>query len=345
MTGYISIINERTEGTNGSMKIAITGGAGFIGSHIARAYLDAGHDVFVIDTLVNGARKAVDPRARFYQMDIRDGKLQTLFQQERPDLLSHHAAQHEYVLPGERPLADADVNVRGLLNVLDSCVSASVSKLIFASGGNTLYGCVSAKHLPITENSPLCPQRPQDISKVTGEWYVRYYGSQYGLKYTIFRYADVYGETDAEMMQHPLSYFVHMLLAGKRPLIRGTANEARDHIFIDDVVRANLCALERGQNQTLHISSGQGFDLSQFYRAAADLLHSEIEPLYMTGSSVIGSSLERSVVALDNQLAWRALGWRPEVDFSEGVRRAVERLWNKQVEQKSPLHPLAIALV
>lgn len=150
---------------------------------------------------------------------------------------------------------------------------------------------------------------------------------------------------DAEMMQHPLSYFVHMLLAGKRPLIRGAANEARDHIFIDDVVRANLCALERGQNQTLHISSGQGFDLRQFYRAAADLLHSEIEPLYMTGSSVIGSSLERSVVALDNQLAWRALGWRPEVDFSEGVRRAVERLWNKQVEQKSPLHPLAIALV
>jgi len=345
MHSYISSINEKTEGTSDSMKIAITGGAGFMGSHIARAYLDAGHDVFVIDTLVNGSRKAVDPRARFYHMDIRDGKLHTLFQQERPDLVSHHASQREYVLPGERSLTDADVHVRGLLNVLDSCVSALVGKFIFASGGNSLYGCVSSEHLPISENSPLCPKRPQDISKAAGEWYVRYYGSQYALKYTIFRYADVYGESDTEMIQHPLSYFVHMLLAGKRPIIRGAANEVRDHIFIDDVVRANLCALEHVQNQILHISSGQGYDLRQFYRAATDLLHSEIEPLHMTGSPVIGSSLEGSAVVLDNQLAWRMLGWRPEVDFSEGVRLAVERLYHQQAEQKSSLHAIAMALV
>ena len=321
------------------MKIAITGGAGFIGSHVARAYLDAGHDVFVIDTLVNGVRKAVDPRARFYHMDIRDGKLQILFQKERPDVVSHHAAQREYVLPGERSLADADVHVRGLLNVLDSCVSASVGKFIFASGGNALYERVGTERLAVgvtaTENSPLCPQRPQDISKVAGEWYVRYYGSQYRLKYTIFRYADVYGETDAEMMQHPLSYVVQMLLAGQRPIIRGAAHEVRDHIFIDDVVRANLCVLEGSQNQTLHISSGQGYDLEQFYRAAADLLHSEIEPVYMPGSQGPGSSWETSAVILDNQLAWRMLGWRPEVDFAEGVRCAVERLCSQQVGQKS----------
>src|SRR6266487_4750002 len=107
------------------MKIAVTGGAGFIGSHLTRAYLDAGHDVFVIDTLINGSREALDSRARFFQLDIRDAKLQTLLQMERPDLLSHHAAQREYVLPGEKSLADADVHVRGLLNVLDSCASAS----------------------------------------------------------------------------------------------------------------------------------------------------------------------------------------------------------------------------
>ncbi len=329
------------------MKIAITGGAGFIGSHVTRAYLDAGHDVFVIDTLVNGSRKAVDPRARFYHMDIRDGKLQILFQQERPDMVSHHAAQREYVLPGERSLADADVHVRGLLNVLDSCVSASVGKVIFASGGNTLYGRMGTERLPVpvTENAPLYPQRPQDISKVAGEWYVRYYGSQYSLKYTIFRYADVYGETDEEMMQHPLSYCVQMLLAGQRPIIRGAADEVRDHIFIDDVVRANLYALERGQNQTLHISSGQGYNLRQFYRAAADLLHSEMEPMYLPGSLCLGSALETSAVVLDNRLASRILGWRPEVDFSEGVQYAVERLCGQQVAQKSPLHAVAAALV
>jgi len=305
------------------MKIAITGGAGFIGSHLAQAYLDAGHDVFVIDTLVNGSRQAVDPRARFYEMDVRDGKLQILFQKERPDVVSHHVAQREYVLPGERALTDADVHVRGLLNVLDSCVSALVGKFIFASGGNSLYGRVNPEQLPVTEEMLLSPRCPSDISKVAGEWYVRYYARQYGLTYTILRYADVYGEPRGEptQYQHLLSYFVHMLSQGQRPIIRGAAKEVRDHIFIDDVVRANLSVLEHGQGQTLHISSGQGYSLEQFYRAAACLLQSEIEPVYISGALA-----EISSIVLDNTFACRVLGWRPEVDFAEGVRLAVERL-------------------
>jgi len=307
------------------MKIAITGGAGFIGSQLTRAYLDAGHDVFVIDTLLNGSRKIIDPRVRFYPIDIRDRKLQILLQNERPDVVSHHAAQREHILPGERALADADVHVRGLLNVLDSCVSASVGKFIFASNGNTLYGRVSAEYLPVTEDFRLCPQRPSDISKVAGEWYVRYYTCQYGLTHTIFRYADVYGETDDEIAQHPLSYFIHMLLEGKRPIIRGSAKAIRDHIIIDDVVRANLYALERGKNVTLHISSGQGYDLEQLYHAVANLLQSEISPTYISNSLTIDSS-ETSSIVLDNQLAWRVLHWCPEIEFDEGLQLAVERL-------------------
>ena len=317
------------------MKIAITGGAGFVGSHIVRAYLDAGHDVFVIDSLIAGSAQAVDPRARFYHLDIRDSKFQTVLRDERPDLLSHHAAQREYgPFPfGQSPLTDADIHIRGLLNVLDGCVNASIPKIIFASAGNSLYGCIDeTTHredtLPIIkEDAPLCPQRPFDISKVAGESYVRYYTLNYGLQHTILRYADIYGETNRELAQHPLTYFISMLLENRRPVIRGSGQDIRDHIFIDDVVRANLSALERGKNATIHISSGRGYTLNQFYCAAAQLLHSDLLPVYV---SVPLS--EPAAITLDNTLAQSLLGWRPQVQFSEGVQLAFKRLHDEDAE-------------
>lgn len=311
------------------MKIAITGGAGFVGSHIARAYLDAGHDVFVIDSLIAGSAQAIDPRARFYTLDIRDSKLQTILRDERPDVLSHHAAQREYgPFPfGQSPLNDADIHIRGLLNVLDGCVNAAIPKIIFASGGNSLYGCIDeatyqADTLPIIkEDAPLCPRHPFDISKVAGESYVRYYTHNYGLKHTILRYADIYGETNRELAQHPLTYFLAMLLENRRPVIRGSGQDIRDHVFIDDVVRANLRALERGKNATIHISSGRGYTLDQFYCAAAQLLRSDLLPVYVSGPLS-----EPAAIILDNTLAQNLLGWQPQVQFSEGVRLSFERL-------------------
>jgi UDP-glucose 4-epimerase len=318
------------------MKIAITGGAGFIGSHLARAYLDAGHDVLVIDNLLHGSRQAVDPRARFYAIDLRDSKLRTILQQERPDIVSHHAAQHLDSFVGEKSLADADVHVRGLLNLLEGCVNAGVSKILFASNGNSLYGHVNAEDWPVTEDTPICPRHPDDISKIAGEWYVRYYSSQFGMKHTIFRYADVYGEIDVTRAQHPLTYFIVMLLQQQRPLIRGTGDEIRDHISISDVVKANICALKLGENQTLHISSGRGCSLNQLCDMIIMLLKSDLDAVHISGTLA-----EDYSIVMDNSRALRVLGWHPEVSMMEGIQRAVER-WYTHKETGPLLGDIAL---
>lgn len=318
------------------MKIAITGGAGFIGGRVAQAYLDAGHDVLVIDTCTDGGcdgRLASDARARFYQLDIRDEKLFTLLQNERPDVVSHHVAgrwQRAYPDALQSRL-DADIHVRGLLNVLESCAAASVQQVIFASGGNSLYGCAGAASKTegtgeavtanVTEDTAICPRSPQDISSVAGEWYVRYYAQHYGLKHTILRYADVYGETRGDCARHPLDYFVSTLLAGRSPIIRGAIDEVHDHIFIDDVVRANLRVLEHGNNQTLHISSGEGYTARELYQAGALMLDSDIEPVYISNALVKSSS-----IVMDNTRARNVLRWKPEVPLMEGIYLTIERM-------------------
>jgi UDP-glucose 4-epimerase len=318
------------------MKIAITGGAGFIGSRVAKAYLDAGHEVLVIDTFADGSgdgRWTGDRRARFYQLDIRDEKLFTILQNERPDVVSHHVAQRwqRAYLDAQQSRLDADVHVRGLLNVLESCVAASVQQVIFASGGNSLYGCAGAARMAdgteetvatmVTENTAICPRSPQDISCVAGEWYVRYYAQHYGIKHTILRYADVYGETRSDFARHPVDYFVSSLLAGRSPIIRGAIDEVHDHIFVDDVVCANLRVLERGYNQTLHISSSEGQTVRGLYQTVARLLDSGTEPVYISNALVKPSS-----VVMDNTQARNVLHWQPEVSLMEGIRLTIERM-------------------
>jgi UDP-glucose 4-epimerase len=307
------------------MKIAITGGAGFIGAHVTKAYLDAGHHVVVIDNLAHGFRQDIDPRARFYQVDIRDEKLRTILQMERPDIVSHHAAQ-QVELSGEQALRDADVHIRGLLNVLDSCVSASISKLIFASGGDSMYGHVASEALPVSEDRPLSPHTSHDISKATGEWYVRYYTRQYRLKHIILRYANVYGHRDCAPAHHPLCYFLLLLSQQRRPVIRGTGKEIQDHIFIDDVIQANICALKLGENCTLHISTGQGSTLNRLYSLAAHALESKLEPLYLATLSAASPP----PIVLDNTQAQKVLGWRPRISLEEGVEQMVAQLRIRQ---------------
>jgi UDP-glucose 4-epimerase len=307
------------------MKIAITGGAGFIGAHLTRSYLDAGHDVLIIDNLCRGSREAVDPRARLYEIDVRDKKLRHILQQERPELVSHHVAQWQHHLPFEQALPDADVHIHGLLNVLNSCIDGSVKKIIFASGGNDIYGQVEADRLPLSEETPLCPQQSIDISRTACEWYVRYYHRYYGLQYTILRYASVYGDSIASTdLRHPINYFISQLAEQHRPIIRGTGEEQHDHIFIDDVIRANHNVMTQGNNQTLHISTGQGYTLNQLYQLVATTMQSTLQPVYLSGP------LTQAAIALDNTRAKQLLNWQPEVSLQEGIYHTVKRTYNTQ---------------
>lgn len=318
MSPFKEELAEEGIGMRRCMKIVVIGGAGFIGSSITKAYLNAGHDVVVVDNLSHASREAVDSRARFYQCDSRDVKVHDILQQERPNIVSYHAVQH-YSFSNEQALADADVHIRGLINVLEGCITAQVDKIIFASNGNSLYDSVEEEQLPVTEDMPLSPRRPLDISKVACEWYIRYYTHMYGLRHTILRYADVYGETDPAFMQHPLSYFVQELTAHRRPILRGANHVLRDHIFIDDVVRANLLALTRGDNATMHISAGHGCTNYQLFRVAAILLESQLDAVYIGSETLV----EPASILLSNARAQRLLGWSPEVNMVQGVQRAV----------------------
>ncbi|HEY6542775.1 MAG TPA: NAD-dependent epimerase/dehydratase family protein [Ktedonobacteraceae bacterium] len=314
------------------MKIAIMGGAGFVGSHLTKAYLEAGHDVLVIDNLAHGSREDVDGRARFYQVDIRDARVQKILQQERPDVVSYHVAPRAAAFPQASLLADADVQLRGLLNVLEGCVNASVARFIYASNGSTLYQPVSvaastqSEFRIAEENTPVCPRHSDDICKLTGEWYARYFSREYGLDHTILRYAHIYGESKREQARHPVTYFIDMLARHQRPVMRESARDVRDHIYIDDVTRANLRALERGRNCTLHISAGKGYALDQLFKAVATHLSSDLLPV-----SIASARIEPTALVLDNTLARQQLDWQPQIDLAEGIKRAVETLCGEMV--------------
>jgi UDP-glucose 4-epimerase len=301
------------------MKILVTGGAGFIGSHIVDAYLENGHQVVVVDNLSTGRRENVNPKAVFYQADIRDkANIEEIAAKEKFDALCHHAAQADVRKSVEDPVYDTTVNIIGSLNLLDASVKHRVKKFIYASTGGAVYG--EPQYMPVDEQHPIHPQCPYGVSKHTVEHYLKTYKENFGLSYTILRYPNVFGPR-----QNPkgeagvVAIFTLLMLEGKRPTIFGDGSKTRDYLFISDVVKANLCVLDKADGEILNLGTGRETKDIEVFEAIRKALGSMLEPIF--GQRRKGE-IER--ICLDARAASKSLGWHPSLSFEEGIRKAVE---------------------
>jgi UDP-glucose 4-epimerase len=305
------------------MKIVVTGGAGFIGSHVADACIEAGHEVVVLDDLSRGDRRNLHPKARFYEIDICDPKVREVFLKERPDVLNHHAAQISVSDSVKDPVRDAQINILGMLNLLEAAAVAGTRKVIFASSGGAMYGEIEGR--PAGEESPRFPISPYAVSKIAGEFYLGYYRRQHGIRYTSLRYANVYGPRQSPHGEAgAVAIFSTMTLSGKAPRLFaarqvGDAGDIRDYVYVGDVVRANTIALERGDDDVFNIATATETTTVDLYRAVAGAVEFRDPPEF---SPPRPGDLLRSVISY--QKAERVLGWRPETSLSEGIRKTVE---------------------
>jgi UDP-glucose 4-epimerase len=308
------------------MKILVTGGAGFIGSHVVDAYVDAGHEVVVVDNLLTGNLNNLNPKAKFYLLDIRNDEIEKVFELERPDVVNHHAAQISVPLSTEDPSLDADINILGLINLLENCVKYNVKKFIFASTGGAIYGITD--NIPTPETEPPRPLSPYAISKLASEHYIRFYHHQHGLDYTILRYANIYGPRQIPHGEAGVvSIFITSLLNNKLPTIYhypdAPEGMTRDYCHVYDVARANLLALEHGDAETINIGTGIETTTESLYMGILKTLRGE--GIQLDGKfenpargPARPGDLPRS--ALSPELARRLLGWQPEVTMTEGLK-------------------------
>jgi UDP-glucose 4-epimerase len=299
------------------LKVLVTGGAGFIASHLVDALVDRGDDVLVVDDLSTGDRQNLNPEARFFELDIRDSAAADLIRVERPQAISHHAAQMSVSRSVAEPVFDAEVNVMGSLNVALAAIESG-SRVVFSSTGGALYG--DAEVIPTPETAPAWPVSPYGISKLSFEHYLYGFRRTRGLSYTALRYANVYGPR-----QNPhgeagvVAIFCEGLLGKRAFRINGSGTDTRDYVYIDDVVRANLLALESDACDHFNVGTGRQADTNTIHRLIAERLG---KPLTVDHGPDRPGDLRAS--ALDSTKIGRELDWQAEVSLEDGIARTVD---------------------
>jgi UDP-glucose 4-epimerase len=295
------------------LKVLVTGGAGFIGSHVVDALIEDGHSVAVVDNLSTGTREYVNPQASFHQVDIRSPELDDVLQQERPDLINHHAAHVDVRRSVSDPLYDADVNVVGSLNLLECARQQGINRFIYASTGGAVYG--EPVSLPCDEEHPLNPICPYGVSKLTAERYVSFYGLAFGLQYTILRYPNVYGpRQDPFGEAGVVAIFSQQMLQGGQVVINGSGEQERDFVHVADIARANLIAQDDLQGQIYNLGAGVGTSINELFTIMGRMAGYSDKPIH--GPPKSGETFK---IYLDAHKAGVGLGWQPEVDLNEGL--------------------------
>ena len=299
------------------MKIVVTGGAGFIGSNVADAYVERGHEVFILDDFSTGRAENVGSGVTVHRVDIGDTGAAGLIDKIKPDVVSHHAAQMDVRRSVADPQFDAKVNILGFVNLLEACRNAGVKKVIFASSGGAVYG--EQEVFPAAEEHPTRPASPYGVSKRAGELYLSYYQQAYGLPYVALRYANVYGPRQSTMGEAGVvAIFISQLLAGRTPVINGDGRQTRDYVFVGDVVAANAAALESDFVGAVNIGTGRETDVVTLYGLLRDGVGRGLEAQH--GPAKPG---EQRRSCLDTALAAKVLNWRPATELKNGLEQTI----------------------
>ena len=301
-----------------SMKILVTGGAGFIGSHLVDRLIQEGHQVSVIDNLSTGKRKNVNKKARLYKMDIQSSRVERVFKNERPIIMVHLAAQMNVRLSTEDPTFDASVNILGTINLLEHAARHGVRKVTFSSSGGAAYG--EQDVFPAPETHRTDPLSPYGISKLAGEKYLAYYSFVSGMKYVALRFGNVYGpRQDSEGEAGVIAIFTKQMLKGDQPIINGTGMQTRDFVYVEDVVDSIMATLPTEVQGIYNVGTGKETSVNDCYKILKDLTGSDCKDLH--GAAKKGEQL-RSV--LDVKKIREEFGWDPHVSVPEGLARTVE---------------------
>ena len=305
------------------MKILVTGGAGFIASQIADAYIREGHEVHILDNLSTGFEKNINPKARFIKSDISAPAILDIFKKENFDVVNHHAAQIDVRKSVNDPIFDANTNILGTINLLQSCIKTGVKKFMFASTGGAVYG--EQEYFPADEKHPTNPVSPYGITKLAIEKYLFFYRNEYGLNHTILRYANVYGPRQNPFGEAGVvAIFTSKLLKNENPIINGEGKQTRDYVFVEDVVKANVVTLNSLSSNIYNIGTGIETSVNQLFEKLNDIAGSKAVEKH--GPSPKGEQA-RSVITSDK--LFNEFHWKPSIKIDEGLRKTFESFKSK----------------